>query len=176
MSKIGFINDLIRGVKKLIRRDVSEENESDKSTQESTGGTIAAAQLKRGYIALDDDEWEKADQFFEEALNLNPEYAEAYWGKFLARRHKKNLAELISIYKDQYGNAESEQLEARSADTEHIDNMVETYTLEGYLEPKEIRSQYDYEFGYYSEVACREKQKQQLLGEIANIIFGTARI
>lgn len=49
--------------------------------------------------------------------------------------------------------------------------MVETYTLEGYLEPKEIRSQYDYEFGYYSEVACREKQKQQLLGEIANIIL-----
>lgn len=168
MSKIGFINDLIRGVKKLIRRDGSEENESEKSTQESTGGTTATAQLKRGYIALDDDEWEKADQFFEEALNLNPEYAEAYLGKFLARRHKKNLAELISIYKDQYGNAESEQLEARSADTEHIDNMVETYTLEGYLEPKEIRSQYDYEFGYYSEVACREEQKQQLLGEIAN--------
>lgn len=64
MSKIGFINDLIREVKKLIRRDGFEKNESDKSTQESTGGTTAAAQLKRGYIALDDDEWEKADQFF----------------------------------------------------------------------------------------------------------------
>lgn len=39
---------------------------------------------KRGMMALEDGEWEKADQFFEQALNQDAEDAECYLGKLMA--------------------------------------------------------------------------------------------
>ena len=51
--------------------------------------------LKRGFIALEDGEWEKADDFFEWVLNLDAECAEGYLGKLMAElkvRTRANLA------------------------------------------------------------------------------------
>ena len=41
------------------------------------------AVLKRGYLALEDGEWQKADSFFEAVLNQDAENARAYLGKLM---------------------------------------------------------------------------------------------
>jgi len=52
------------------------------------------ALLKRGFMALEDGEWHKADIFFEHVLNLNAECGEAYLGKVLAATQTASLEEL----------------------------------------------------------------------------------
>jgi hypothetical protein len=51
------------------------------------------AAVKRGNMALEDGAWEKADEYFEQALTLDAECAEAYVGKLLVENKKKNLEE-----------------------------------------------------------------------------------
>jgi len=52
------------------------------------------ALLKRGFMALEDGEWQKADKFFEQVMNLNAECGEAYLGKVLAATQAASLEEL----------------------------------------------------------------------------------
>ena len=95
MSKIGFIQDLIRGISKVLDADKKPETKETVVVQ-SEGGTNFNALLKRGYMALEDQSWQKAEEFFEQVLNMNAECAEAYLGLFCVER-KYRSAEQIAV-------------------------------------------------------------------------------
>ena len=61
--------------------------------QANAPGT-ANAMLKRGNIALEDGDFAAADGFFEQALNTDPECAEAYLGKLLSQVKARRLDDL----------------------------------------------------------------------------------
>jgi len=69
-------------------------------TVEVTGtvnvGNIANLEslMKRGYIDLEDSKWEGADEYFEKALDIDPEYAPAYIGKLCSELNFNNETEL----------------------------------------------------------------------------------
>ncbi len=50
--------------------------------------------LKRGFLALEDGEWKKADEFFEQTLNISPENGEAYLGKLMVELKVRTKEEL----------------------------------------------------------------------------------
>ena len=109
MTKIGFINDIVRGIKKVISKDsISYVDTSLKdSSNISAKGTVTAF-LERGFIALEDEEWVKADTFFESALNFDAKLAHAYLGKLLAElkiSRKEDLYNLNTVLND-FGNFE----------------------------------------------------------------------
>ena len=84
MSKIGFIQDLIRGVNKVLNA-VKPKAQTVKETvvvQQQSG--YAAPLLERAFIFLEDGDWAKADEFCEQVLNLEPKNALAYLGKLMA--------------------------------------------------------------------------------------------
>ncbi len=85
MSKLGFMQDLIRGIKKIVEAAPAKQTVVKEAvfSNESINGNVTAL-LKRGYMALEDGEWSKADDFFEQCLNQNAELAEAYLGKLMA--------------------------------------------------------------------------------------------
>lgn len=170
MSKIGFIQDLIRGIKKVLEAEKKMEvvQETVVVQQNNTG---AAPLLKRGYISLEDGDWEKADQLFEEVLNLDPECAQAYVGKLLAAEKVLNLKTLaqrrIAASEDATAellfveiSAENEELDTlESRRMEEEKDAVTKYTLPGYLTASSIRATFQMkELKYYSETACREEQ------------------
>ena len=80
MGKVGATQDLLRGIEKLVPRAIKE-------TRESTGHTASKALTKRGYIYLEDSDFENAIGFFDRALDENPEDGQAYLGKFLSTFH-----------------------------------------------------------------------------------------
>ncbi|MCI6434583.1 MAG: TIR domain-containing protein [Clostridiales bacterium] len=84
MGKVGAIQDLLRGIEKLLPRMQEAAPQQKVIIQQTAGGSNAQQLLKRGYLALEDGEWNKADGFFEEALNQDAECAEAYLGKLMA--------------------------------------------------------------------------------------------
>lgn len=83
MSKIGFIQDLTRGINKVL--DGAKPKQTAKETvviQQQSG--YAAPLLERAFMFLEDGDWAKADDFCEQVLNLEPKNALAYLGKLMA--------------------------------------------------------------------------------------------
>lgn len=79
MNKLGFLQDLTRGVNKICRQEKKAAVATSKSNE--TKGVDAL--VKRGFIFLGDKDFEKADEYFERALDENPENSRAYLGKVL---------------------------------------------------------------------------------------------
>ena len=95
MSKIGFINDVIRGVAKVMGRDVARQNAVvNETAAPSTAPTNIAPLLKRVFIFLEDGQWAEADEYCEKVLDQDPECAEAYLGKLMAELRVKKREEL----------------------------------------------------------------------------------
>ena len=95
LGKVGATQDLIRGIDKLFGKDQKQVNASQPQViqQVVAGGSNAAAFLKRGYDSLEDGEFEEAKRFFNDALNLAAESAEAYLGLFMAEMQCGNKYE-----------------------------------------------------------------------------------
>lgn len=99
MSKIGFINDVVRGIKKVIIKDEPKPAtaKAPVSVVEPSAKTTVNSLLKRAYIFLEDGDWKSADEYCEKVLDLDPENAEAYLGKLMAEyqvKHKEMLKDL----------------------------------------------------------------------------------
>ncbi|MEE1553004.1 MAG: toll/interleukin-1 receptor domain-containing protein [Lachnospiraceae bacterium] len=82
MGKIGFINDVVRGIKKVINKDISEQPLVVNTVVTEKNSNIEPL-LKRVSLFLEDGDFDKADEFCEKVLNKDPECAEAYIDKLL---------------------------------------------------------------------------------------------
>ena len=86
MGKIGAMQDLLRGVKKIMPKE-KEQIQTVKVTEFSNASENAKIQtlLKRVFIFLEDGDWESANRYCEKVLDNDPENAEAYLGKLMAK-------------------------------------------------------------------------------------------
>ncbi|MCL2357812.1 MAG: toll/interleukin-1 receptor domain-containing protein, partial [Defluviitaleaceae bacterium] len=96
MGKIGFVQDLIRGVKKVLAKD--EAKQGSAATPVGAANATAAAPgveslMKRGNLFLEDSEWGQANEYFDRVLDIDPEYAPAYVGKLCVdvRKQREGL-------------------------------------------------------------------------------------
>lgn len=89
MSKLGFMQDLIRGIKKILQTDEPKATVV-KETVITAGNANAASLLKRAFIFLEDGDWTSADEYCEKVLDIDPENAEAYLGKLMAELRVKH--------------------------------------------------------------------------------------
>lgn len=90
MSKLGFMQDLIRGIKKIVGANDSTQVGSAAgagaaavSGAAGDGTSAVTPLLKRAFMFLEDKNWESANEYCERVLDIDPEYAEAYLGKLM---------------------------------------------------------------------------------------------
>lgn len=83
MSKIGFINDIVRGIQKVIKKDEPKVTVV-KETVVTGGNGNTAPLLKRAFMFLEDGDWNSANEYCEKVLDNDPENAQAYLGKLMA--------------------------------------------------------------------------------------------
>lgn len=91
MSKLGFMQDLIRGINKILKSENKIENIINEN--DSNFKRIQPL-LKRAYMFLEDGEWDNADTCSEKVLDLDPECSEAYFLKLLINLKIKSKDEL----------------------------------------------------------------------------------
>ena len=84
MSKLGFMQDLIRGIKKIVRTDEPKHTTIRETVVQQPAQTNTAPLLRRAFMFLEDSNWQSADEYCEKVLDLDPENAEAYLGKLMA--------------------------------------------------------------------------------------------
>ena len=102
MSKIGFIQDLIRGIKKVVSAE-KEVPAKAETVMAAAGGSYAPL-LKRADMYREDGDFSSADEYYEKVLDLNPECAEAYWGKLMASMEVKTESDYIEKAKEKFKN------------------------------------------------------------------------
>lgn len=94
MSKIGFMQDLIHGINKVIKKDEPKTTVKETVVVQQNNGPDTSALLKRAFMFLEDGDWNSADEYCEKVLDIDPENAEAYLGKLMAElyvRERKAL-------------------------------------------------------------------------------------
>lgn len=161
MGKVGAIQDLLRGIEKLLpRTDPSAPVQQVVQQVVAPADNRQSAQLDRGYMALEDGDWKKADGFFEEALNLDAHSAPAYIGKTLAQEQCQNLHALVlkKLSECQEVEAEKRNIQPEESQLSHIKEAVQKYSIPGYFEPPKVKALYEYDFSYPSYVSGRERQ------------------
>lgn len=97
MSKLGFMQDLIRGIKKLTGNDAPKARTVVKETVVTGANASTAPLLKRAFMFLEDGNWQEADAYCEKVLDQDPECAEAYLGKLMAERNVKKQEDLADL-------------------------------------------------------------------------------
>ena len=103
MSKIGFMNDLIYGIKKVVNAGKEEKTEriATNSPDNDVYNKVTAESgveqaLKRADFFMEDGDWNSASVYLEKALDLVPECALAYVGKLMIEYGLKKRSELGS--------------------------------------------------------------------------------
>lgn len=82
MGKLGFMQDLIRGIKKILHKDEPKSQTVAQPTAAAPANNVAPL-LKRAFMFLEDGDFARADDFCEQVLNLDPENGRAYLGKLM---------------------------------------------------------------------------------------------
>ena len=173
MSKIGFIQDLIRGVSKVLDADKAPERETVIVQNES--GANVTAMLKRGSMALEDKNWGAAREFFDRALDMNAECAEAYLGQFLAGEQVSSLSAYAQKRLNLWKLSDAKPLIAVQTVGADAQKAVERYTIEYYLSADLIRDLFAFDPKYNSYLAQATAlcaKEKQLLNE--NRLFARA--
>ena len=139
MSKIGFITDVIRGIKKVLQKDAGKAAARE-TVAAGFGGAAVAPLLERAFLFLEDGKWQDANIYCEKVLDIDPKNANAYLGKLMAElqvKSRKQLADCAAPFDDNenYGKVlrfGDEKLEAEMRGyIAHINERNENARLEG---------------------------------------------
>ena len=139
MSKLGFMQDLIRGIKKIAQADAPKTTVV-KETVISGGNANTAPLLKRAFIFLEDGDWNSANEYCEKVLDNDPENAQAYLGKLLSELNVRK-PEALKDQAEPFDHSNNYQKAVRFADDklkatlvgyiEHINTRNENARLDG---------------------------------------------
>lgn len=109
VSKVGYMQDLIRGIEKIIGSESSGVPEGAVFSSDSF--------VQRAMLFLEDGEFEQAEQYCEKALDADPRNAEAYLGKLLAELKLTDENQLMDVRRP-IGRNDSYEKAYRFADDE----------------------------------------------------------
>ena len=170
MGKIGFIQDLIRGVNKVLDADKPKEKETVHETVvvKSEGGANTEALLKRGNMALEDKKWDDAKGYFDRVLDIDAECAKAYLGLFLAENKYKSLDEFSTGDAGKcVSELEYETLTACPEDTARIEKAVEENVIGNFLTAGKIKKLYSFDRTYSSALESANRKIEQEKSKLA---------
>ena len=121
MSKLGFMQDLIRGIKKIVNADESKSMVKE-TVVVSGSGTDVEPLLERAFLFLEDGNFSGADEYCERVLDQAPKNAQAYLGKLMVEqkvRHQENLADCAQPF----DNSDNYQKALRFGDEDLVSNL-----------------------------------------------------
>lgn len=133
MSKLGFMQDLIRGIKKIAEPEQAKQTVV-KETFISGTNVNTEPLLKRAFMFLEDGDWTSAGEYCEKVLDIDPENATAYLGELMAGLQVRNQESLKDLA-EPFDNNGNYQKVIRFAD-ENLKN-----TLVGYIEHINARNE-----------------------------------
>ena len=169
MSKIGFMQDLLRGIQKVMNagNQAKASGKVRQVVQTAAGGMTPGINslMERTYLFMEDGDFDSAEEYIERVLDFDPKYAPAYAAKVCVAfriRKESGLADAPFLYEDN----PDWQKALRFADSK------QRAIYAGYIEkvkPRVAAQIRDYAFDCAVEMAVNPKvNREQLERELAS--------
>lgn len=169
MSKIGFMQDLLRGIQKVMNagNQAKASGKVRQVVQTAAGGMTPGINslMERTYLFMEDGDFDSAEEYIERVLDIDPKYAPAYAAKVCVAfriRKESGLADAPFLYEDN----PDWQKALRFADSK------QRAIYAGYIEkvkPRVAAQIRDYAFDCAVEMAVNPKvNREQLERELAS--------
>ena len=171
MGKVGAMQDLLRGIEKLMPKEQPAAAVQERVIVTGGADSKINSLLDRGNMALEDQDWASASNFFEEVLNNDSKNAQAYVGKALAAMQVQTLHQFMQKFiqvvlgDDCHGPSETLSL---TPAREHELEILRRYTLPGYVEKEDLHELYEFDLTYHSEVSNRSRDLQRVETRLNN--------
>ena len=146
MGKVGAVQDLLRGIKKLIGTDEKKVDTSAERGTQAAANPNAASLLERAFMFLEDGDWTEADRYCDRVLDIEPKCAEAYLGKLMAELEVREQEQLRD-QKEPFDQESNYQKVIRFGD----ESLKKT--VAGYIEHIQIRNEKERLQGLYDEAS-----------------------
>ena len=95
MGKIGFMQDLVRGIKKVV--DAGQVKPAAETVVKAGGAMVAPgvqSLMRRAQLFLEDGDFKSAAEYADKVLDIDPEHAPAYIARLQAILSLRNEEEL----------------------------------------------------------------------------------
>ena len=170
MSKLGFMQDLLHGISKMIVKQSNASSTGDSNNLVNSVSNVEPL-LGRVELFLEDGDWERADEYCEKVLDIDPKNPYAYIGKLLIEFKFKDLEEARAYEKGTWKDSLNYEKVIRFADPdlkhnieqvteeqeEHVQEYREKERIESiYLSAKGLLSKASREDDYYSIIDTLE--------------------
>ncbi len=129
MSKLGFMQDLIRGIKKIIgtAEPLAKNSSAEPMVVSSVNDNRIGPFLKEAFKCLKEEHWKEADKYCERIIDIDPENAWAYLGKLLAEYHVQKPSDLANCNARFYEN--SNYIKALRFSDESLFSQLNNYRI-----------------------------------------------
>jgi len=170
LGKLGFMQDLTRGIDKIMGKDTQAVQQETRIIQTDVN---VEALLTRAEILIGDKNYEKADELLERVLNNDPKNSQAYLLKLVIElqltsidelKNEENTLEGKSNFQKAYDFGSAEQKARLNSINEYIENRNEEARLSRL---------YDIAMDYKNEGKYTEAE--QAFSEIAGFRDATAQ-
>ena len=96
MSKLGFMQDIVRGIIKITPKNEPKETVKETVVVNESSANVESL-LKRAFMFLEDGDFKSANEYAERVLDIDPENADAYLAKLLANKQCKKKEDLKNV-------------------------------------------------------------------------------
>ena len=158
MSKLGFMQDLIRGIKKILNTGSGKEIVKETVVVSGNAGTDTAPLLKRAFMFLEDGNWSEADAYCEKVLDIEPENAKAYLGKLMAE-YKIPRQGMLAGCNENFKTSSNYEKVMRFGDEKQKAELEEYFNLSTYNRAKDMM-----------QAASNEEEYEAAAGEFERIL------
>ena len=111
MSKLGFMQDLVAGIKKLLSGQKKDAGAGFQDQQKNeTQGKKKNPLLARAFIFMEDGEYDKADEYIDKVLDQEPQNAMAYLASVMTEYEIRKTLDKDGITIDDLFDIPEEQL------------------------------------------------------------------
>lgn len=165
MAKLGWMQDLVRGVEKLCGKGGTASSAPNTVVQKTVVQEVqesgkADNLMKRVYLYLEDEDFEKASEYIDKVLDVDAEYAPAYVAQILVEKKLTKEANL-TILRASIDDNPTWKKALRFADEEQKQLYL------GYAKQITENEVYDKEQKKkQAELAVKKKQYDRALAEI----------
>lgn len=90
LGKLGAVQDIVRGVEKLLAKEAPAKQDAPQAAASNPASATVQSLLKRAFMFLEDGEWQRADEYAEKVLDIDPENGEAYLAKAMTGNHRRS--------------------------------------------------------------------------------------
>ena len=166
MAKLGWMQDLVRGVEKLCGKGGTASSAPNTVVQKTVVQEVqesgkADNLMKRVYLYLEDEDFEKASEYIDKVLDVDAEYAPAYVAQILVEKKLTKEANL-TILRASIDDNPTWKKALRFADEEQKQRYL------GYAKQINENEVYDKEQKKkQAELAVKKEQYDRALAEIS---------